>query len=355
MAWTQAQVQLRHIGIDPGQAGTFQRLAGHLLYATPTLPPSSDSILRGAGSQSSLWSLGISEDLPILLLRISDAENFDIAHQLLQAHEYWRMKQFPVDLVILNERASSYVQDLQIAIETLVRTSQSRLSTGAGRTGGRVFVLRADLISAEARALLISVARAVLVGQRGSLSDQLDRVPDLRVVSARTSKRAAVKSEPISHVVAVFEEPEFFSGLGGFSDKGREYTTILGPGQLTPAPWINVIANPDFGFQVGTEGGGYTWSVNSRENQLSPWSKDPVTDRPGEAFYLRDDDSGDVWSATAFPIRDEAATYVVRHGRGYCRFIHTARVTSVEFCESFRKGAECRGLLPSHERRNESW
>ena len=100
--------------------------------------------------------------------------------------------------------------------------------------------------------------------------------------------------------------------------------TVLGPGQSTPAPWINVIANPSFGFQVGTDGGGYTWSVNSRENQITPWSNDPVSDRPGEAFYLRDKDTGDLWAPTALPIRDPAATYVARHGRGYSRFEHVA-------------------------------
>ena len=333
LAWTQAQVQLRHIGIDPGKAGIFQRLAGHLLYAASTLRPSSESIVRGAGAQSLLWSLGISGDLPILLLRISDSENLDIAHQLLQAHEYWRMKLLAVDLVILNERASSYVQDLQIAIETLVRTSQSRISPGIERSAGRMFVLRADLISSDARALLISISRVVLVGQRGPLSDQLDRGPDLRVVTVQTPKPLAAKSGLVSDALPSSTELEFFNGLGGFSDNGREYTTILGPDQLTPAPWINVIANSGFGFQVGTEGGGYTWSVNSRENQLTPWSNDPVTDRPGEAFYLRDNDSGDVWSATAFPIRDEAATYVARHGHGYSRFTHTAHEIDVDLVQ----------------------
>jgi cyclic beta-1,2-glucan synthetase len=333
LAWTQAQVQLRHIGIDPGEAGIFQRLAGHLLYAAPTLRPSSESILRGAGAQSLLWSLGISGDLPILLLRISDSENLDIAHQLLQAHEYWRMKLLAVDLVILNERASSYVQDLQIAIETLVRTSQSRISPGIERAAGRVFVLRADLISSDARALLISISRAVLVGQRGPLSDQLDRGPDLRIVTVQTPKRLAAKPGLAPDALPSSKELEFFNGLGGFSDNGREYTTILGPDQLTPAPWINVIANPGFGFQVGTEGGGYTWSVNSRENQLTPWSNDPVTDRPGEAFYLRDNDAGDLWSATALPIRDEAATYVARHGHGYSQFTHTAQEISVNLVQ----------------------
>lgn len=333
LAWTQAQVQLRHIGIDPGEAGIFQRLAGHLLYAAPTLRPSSESILRGTGPQSLLWQLGISGDLPVLLLRISDAENLDIAHQLLQAHEYWQMKQFTVDLVILNERASSYVQDLQIALETLVRASQSQLPSGVERSAGRVFVLRADLMSAEARAHLISISRAVLVGQRGRLSDQLDRVPD--IVAARPTMPApySVLKSSSPKEESPQQDLEFFNGLGGFSKNGQEYVTILRPGQSTPAPWINVIANPGFGFQVGTEGGGSTWCVNSRENQLSPWSNDPVTDRSGEAFYLHDNDSDRLWSATAKPIREEATTYVARHGRGSSRFSHTAYEIGVDLVQ----------------------
>jgi cyclic beta-1,2-glucan synthetase len=330
LAWTQAQVQLRHIGITPGEAGLFQRLAGHLIHATQALRPSSDSIIRGAGSQSSLWPLGISGDLPIVLLRIADYENLDLVHQLLQAHEYWRMKLLAVDLVILNERASSYVQDLQIGIETQVRTSQARLESDAVRTSGRVFVLRADLMSSDTRALLIASSRAVLVGQRGQLSVQLDRVPDTGTASGPPTKRVTSKVEPTPHDGQLPEGLEFFNGLGGFSEDGREYVTVLAPGQSTPAPWINVIANPNFGFQVGTEGGGSTWSANSRENQLTPWSNDPVTDRSGEALYLRDLDSDDLWSATALPIRDDAVTYVARHGRGYSRFMHTAHEIAID-------------------------
>ena len=335
LAWTQAQVQLHHIGIDPGEAGLFQRVAGHLLHAGPTMRPSSDTILRGAGGQPGLWPMGISGDLPIALLRIADMENLDVAHQLLQAHEYWRMKQFAADLVILNERASSYVQDLQIALETLARASQSRPPVGTQqRQQGRVFVLRADLLSAEARALLVAVARVVLVGQRGSLADQLDRVPEPKEAARTTRKRAVEPVAPAAFARAGSQPAlEFFNGLGGFAEGGREYVTILGPGQSTPAPWINVIANPAFGFQVATEGGGYTWSVNSRENQLTPWSNDPVSDRPGEVFYLRDDDTGDLWCPTARPIRDNTTTYVARHGRGYSRFEHSAHGIGVDLVQ----------------------
>ena len=331
LAWTQAQVQLEHLGIDRGQAALFQRIGGYLLHAGPTMRPSSDTIRRGAGGQSGLWPMGISGDLPIVLLRIADIENLDIARHVLQAHEYWRMKQFAVDLVILNERASSYVQDLQNALETLVRASQPPAPAGLERQGGSVFVLRSDLISVEARALLISVARGVLVGQRGPLADQLDRVPEAGEVARGHRKRAEIGTE--QKVAPPRPALEFFNGLGGFAEGGREYVTILGPRHFTPAPWVNVIANPGFGFQVAAEGGGCTWSVNSRENQLTPWSNDPVSDRPGEVFYLRDDDTGDLWCPTALPINDGTAVYVARHGWGYSRFEHAAHGISADLLQ----------------------
>ncbi len=322
LAWTQAQVQLSYLGIDAEQAGLFQRLAGHVLYADPSLRPSSDAIRRGGGGPAALWAQSISGDLPIVLVRIDNIEDIAIVRQLLRAHEYWRMKQLAVDLVILNDRASSYVQDLQIALETQVRTSQSRLQTGADVAGGAVFVLRADLISVETRALLLSMARAVLVGRRGTLSEQLNRLQEADTAAAPPPRRV-----PLADVSQTFPLPpdlEFFNGLGGFAADGREYVTILGAGRSIPAPWINVIANPSFGFQVAVEGSGYTWSVSSRENQLTPWSNDPVTDRPGEVIYLRDEESGELWGPTARPIRDEAAPYIARHGQGYSRFEHTA-------------------------------
>ena len=331
LAWTQAQVQLHHLGVTAGEAALFQRLAGHVIYAAPALRPSSNTIKRGAGAQSGLWAQRISGDLPIVLLRIADAETFDIARELLRAHEYWRMKRLAVDLVILNERKSSYVQDLQVALETLVRANQSRPKIGVDELPGRVFVLRADLIPEGTPALLASVARVVLVARLGGLFDQLNQLAE-----PRTPVRAVKKREhptPTTAAKPVMPYLEYFNGLGGFAKGGKEYVTILGPGQSTPAPWINVIANPTFGFQTSTEGSGYTWSVNSRENQITPWSNDPVADRPGEAFFLRDDDTGELWSPTALPIRDEAATYIARHGRGYSRFEHTSKEITAELAQ----------------------
>ena len=302
LAWTQAQVQLHHLGINPGEAGLFQRLASHVIFAGRDFRPSSDVIRQGSGPQSGLWSEGISGDLPIVLLRIAETETLHVAHQVLQAHEYWLMKQLAVDVVILNERKSSYVQDLQAAIETLVRASQSRPVPRIDHRPGRVFVLRADLIDPDMRSLLVSTARVVIVAQQGSLSDQLDRIAE---VAERLHPIKEFPAAPPERPAATgMPELEFFNGLGGFAEGGKEYVTILGPGQSTPAPWVNVVANSTFGFQTATEGSGYTWSANSHENQLTPWSNDPVSDPTGEAFYVRDDWTGDVWSPTAHPIRD---------------------------------------------------
>ena len=331
LAWTQAQVQLHHLGIDRSEAGQYQRLAGHIVYTAPVMRPPSETIKDGSGGQPGLWPLGISGDLPIILVRISGVDQLDVAREALQAVEYWRMKRLAVDLVILNEQPSSYVKELQGALETLVRASQSRPQIGDERPPGHNFLLRADLILLEARALLESVARVVLLGARGRLADQFERAPEARPSPRPVATRAA----PVSELQISRPAPgvEYFNGLGGFAEGGREYVTILGPGQSTPAPWINVVANPGFGFQVSAEGGGCAWSVNSREHQLTPWSNDPVSDRPSQAFYLRDEETGDLWSPTALPIRDEAATYVARHGWGYSRFEHASQGIAAELLE----------------------
>ncbi|WP_340267159.1 GH36-type glycosyl hydrolase domain-containing protein [Sphingobium mellinum] len=323
LAWTQGQIQLHHLGIERDEANEFQRLAGHLIFAGSSLRPSSDVIIRGAGSQSGLWPQSISGDLPIILLRVANVEDIGLVHQLLQAMEYWRSRRLEVDLVILNERASSYVQDLQAALENTLRTSQARPPASEEGVTGQVFILRADLVSPDTCALLASAARVRLSGDGGGLVEQLNRIKQPIPPLLPRRKIAVPSASPPE--AGPGPKLEYFNGIGGFAEEGSQYVVTLGPGQSTPAPWINVISNPSFGFQVSAEGCGFTWSVNSREHQLTPWSNDPVSDRSGEAIYLRDEDTGDLWCPTALPIRDDMGVYVARHGWGYSRFEHAAR------------------------------
>ena len=355
LAWTQAQVQLHHLGVGPDEAHLFQSLANHVLYSNPALRPSPAVLKRNERGPATLWVHGISGDVPIVLVRIDEPEDLEIVRQLLRAYEYWRLKQLAVDLVVLNERTTSYIQDLQGTLEALVRASRSSPQLDGMGARGNVFLLRADLVSLEARDLLRTAARAVLLSRRGSLAEQVKRLeeeselatpwrpaPPLGIGGSAgrisspvlTTEKGRGRSEgtPVETAPAL-SELEFFNGLGGFAADGREYMTRLGEGQWTPAPWINVIANPSFGFQVSVEGGGYTWAVTSKENQLTAWLNDPVGDRPGEVIYVRDEDTGALWSPTALPIREDAAPYVCRHGQGYSRFEHTSHGISLELLQ----------------------
>ena len=332
-AWTQAQVQLRHIGIRFDESADFQRLAAPLLYADARFRMPADAIARGLGPQSGIWAHAISGDLPIVVMQIDDIDDMAQVRQLLRAHEFWRSKRLGVDLVIINERASSYVQDLQIAIETAQRSSRSRpgsqkLTPESAR--GSVYTLRADLMTPESRALLLAIARVVLVARRGPLSQQLQQMPKSSTLLTRT--RTVPEAEAVARPPIRRPELEFFNGLGGFADEGREYVSVLDNMRTTPAPWINVVANPAFGFQCSAEGSGFTWAENSRDNQLTPWSNDPVADPSGEAIYVRDEVSGATWTPTALPIRD-GGLYVARHGWGYSRFEHRVDGLALELLQ----------------------
>jgi cyclic beta-1,2-glucan synthetase len=330
LAWTQAQVQLFHLGIAAGEANVFQRLANRVLYSDPALRPPSEALKQGGGPASLLWANGISGDRPIVLVRVHESSDLELVRQLLLAHEYWRMKLLAVDLVVLNESPASYTQDLQVALQVLVRAKPSQPKPTAAGVKGAIFILRADLVSAEVRTLLQTAARAVLIGHRGTLSEQVRRVPDAKS-SAPPQRRLAASTW--SHGNASRQGLKFFNGIGGFTDGGREYAAVLEDGQTTPAPWINVVCNRCFGFQTSLEGSGYTWSLNSQQNHITPWPNDPVTDTPGEVIYVHDEDSGALWGPTALPIREPGSSYVVRHGPGYTRFEHVSQGISLELLQ----------------------
>ncbi|OWT66430.1 GH36-type glycosyl hydrolase domain-containing protein [Candidimonas nitroreducens] len=332
LAWTEGQVRLHHLGIDADEAHLFQLLANRVLYMDASLRPGSEVLKRNTLNATSLWRYSISGDLPIVLLRVDEQEDREIVRQMLRAHEYWHGKGLSVDLVILNERKASYIQDLQTSLETMVRDSQSA-PADSGRGG--IFVLRSDRMELAEIDLLQCAARAVLAGQKqGSLEEQLARLkrrPTKPTPAALPHRRGSEASHAAT--AEALPELEFFNGLGGFAEHGREYTVVLGQGQRTPAPWINVVANPGFGFLASESGSGYTWAGNSQENQLTPWSNDPVSDAPGEVFYLRDEDSGACWTPTALPIRLEQARYIARHGHGYTRYTHTSNGIAAELLQ----------------------
>jgi cyclic beta-1,2-glucan synthetase len=316
-AQASAYLELRLLHIQPDEARRFQQLASHVLFPNPLLRPPAEGIEENHKGQAALWPYGISGDLPIALVTIGEAQDITLVRQILQAHAYWRNHGLMADLVILNEEAGGYEQPLRERLDRLIQTHA--MHTGIDQPGG-VYVRNADLMPEEDVKLLRTAASVVLVAARGTLPQQLSmpsEAPDLP--EPMVKKRAPQEPSP----VLPFLELPYFNSLGGFTQDGREYVIYLGPDTHTPAPWVNIIANPTFGTVLSETGSGFTWYGNSQRNRLTQWSNDPVMDPPSEALYIRDEESGVYWTPTPAPIR-EKTPYRTRHGAGYTVFEHNS-------------------------------
>jgi cyclic beta-1,2-glucan synthetase len=314
LSWTQNQIRLHHMGIEIDEAHLFQRLATRLIYSDPSLRGSSETLKENSLDVRGLWSLSLSGDHPIIVIKIYDQSERHLVRQLLKAQIYLATKGFISDLVILNEGGLSYSQDLQLMLEKMVAAAHA--PNELHQDSGKVVVIRADLLARNTQVLLDSEAKVILSSRLGSLFEQLKRI---NVVSVHPIKPML---HPSNESNIEFNNPklDFSNGLGGFTKAGDEYVITMKDKLYTPSPWINVIANPHFGFQVSESGASYTWAANSRENQLTPWSNDPVSDPSGETFYIFDSDSELLWSPTACPIRLSNTIYVTTHGQGYSKF-----------------------------------
>lgn len=314
-----AETGLQRLAFPTSELQLAEQLLSLLLYPHHALRASPRTLSANQKGQSGLWAWGISGDHPILLVRLQSAEDTSLLQFLLKAHTYWRERQIKVDLVLLNEHESSYEQSNEGIVHRLLARQGS--DPWLNRPGG-IFLLRLDHLSQTDLNLVLSAARVVLDSRKGPLAKQLRAVeqmePTLPIFIPLPSTPIKREATP------PLRRPDnliFDNGFGGFSADGREYLIYLEPGQYTPAPWVNIIANAGFGCLVSESGGGYTWAGNSSENRLTPWNNDPVTDMPGEAIYLRDEETAAIWSPTPLPA-GEAAPYLIRHGAGYSIFEH---------------------------------
>lgn len=317
LAWPHSQVLLHQLNGSLTDARLFEQMAASVLYPNARLRSSGALLARNQRSQSGLWGQGLSGDLPIVLVQIGDPANIHLVKQMVLAHAYWRQKGLALDLVIWNEDQAGYRQQLQELIMGIV-TSGSEAAL-LDRPGG-IFVRPAQQLSAEDRLLTLSVARLVLNDNFGTLAEQLHRrlQPPAAIQSIHT---IASRSQPTSRGPALPEQAELIlaNPYGGFSADGREYVIPFSSTTPPPAPWVNVIANPQFGCVVSEVGSAYTWYENAHEYRLTPWHNDPVSDPSGEVFYVRDEDSGEYWSPTPQPCPGPGR-YRTRHGFGYSVF-----------------------------------
>jgi cyclic beta-1,2-glucan glucanotransferase len=317
-AWTHSQLEMRRLHIRPGDVQTFRQLAAHVLFPQAQLRPPPARLSRRAEGQRALWRQGISGDLPIVVVMIGHIRDIEVVREILSAHTFWQLRGLKADLVLVSEELPSYEEPLTADLRRLIE-AQAHL-TGVDQPGG-VYLSSATKISKEELIALQAAARVVVVASRGTLRQQLAATAPVIAKPQLLSPSREFREEPSAPLP--FMELKYFNGLGGFTDDGKEFVIYLAPDKQTPLPWVNIMANSKFGALVSESGADFVWGNNSQNDRLTPWFNDPISDPPGTAIYIRDDDLGVVWSPTPQPIREKDA-YRARHGQNYTIFEHNS-------------------------------
>ncbi|WP_343807942.1 GH36-type glycosyl hydrolase domain-containing protein [Alteraurantiacibacter aestuarii] len=298
--------------IEPADLPAIQSLGSLLVHPGGGLRAAPETIRANRLGQTGLWGLALSGDLPIVLLRAQSGSESLIA-LLARAHKLWRRLGLEVDVVLLQTAGSAYIEPIRSEVGELLR--EIGASEMLGRRGG-IHLVFGDQIGPDQIRLVESMAWVILDDAKGSLADQLAAIRWPVALPPPILPSLLERPDGSHHAISAPEDLLFGNGLGGFIPDGREYVITLQPGQTTPAPWSNVLANDEFGTLVTEAGGGFSWAINSGEHRLTPWTNDPVADRSGEALYLRDEETAAVWTVTPAPAGQDCACQI-RHGQGY--------------------------------------
>ncbi|MFA5575677.1 MAG: glucoamylase family protein [Tissierellaceae bacterium] len=308
---SKSQTEIGYLNLDHANIELYEELLPYIFYLKGNKNKYKGILARKGRGKEGLWAHGISGDNPIVLVRIGSLENLDNLIKVLHAHEYWTYKGLTVDLIVVYEEEDKYYRPLnQKILELIYEIRGNLLNVQGGIYPRNIGSLDQDDIS-----LFYKRAALIINAQEGFTFD------DSKIYGqVKGGPRIKTPAEPIRSREL---ELDFFNGYGGFSKNGEEYVIRLQKGLNTPMPWVNVVANEEFGFIISERGTGFTWSVNSRENKLTPWYNDLINDLPSEIVYIRDRDSNELFSITPEPIRGEE-DYIISYGKGYVNFEHNS-------------------------------
>ena len=315
LAWTHSQIESRYLGINSQIANKYQELASNIIFSNDSIKQREKYIKNIRKNQTDLWKYGISGDIPIVSIIINKLEDIASIKDIVKAHEYWKIKGLEVDLVIINLEESSYEQNLQMSIKDIILTSHLK---DKEYVSGGVFLYNNTTMKEEDVKFVISISRLVIYCEEETLLNEPKKNKKLIDERKEIKYNKNLKYEEGNFKFEI-PELEYFNGFGGFKKNTYEYIIILDNYKNTPAPWINVISNGNFGFHISENGVSYTWYKNSRENKITPWSNDWVKDNQGEFIYLKDEKTNEIWSVSPKPKRN-SGKYIIEHGFGYSTY-----------------------------------
>ena len=309
---TQTRAMLGFAGVDEALYHLLQRCGALIQDARLR-----SCVMQGDAAmewmrRESLWSAGISGDLPILLVEMKDLNGMDCVREALRMHAFYRMMGVKMDFVVVNGHGSDYLQPARGALGDLI--ASSHLSGSLGTPGGAFVLERSNLNDAS----LAALNRAAAL----HLDSSAECGAQLRILLDGLHLRAAEIPAPMlpGHIETGGAGLQFFNGYGGFDERG--YVILLRRGNLPPAPWSNVIAAEHCGAIVTERGGGYAWSGNSRFDRLTPFANDPLREGWGWMFYLLDERKNSY--VRLLPGDVPMTDFTVHHAPGSSRWISAA-------------------------------
>ena len=329
MSATLAGIRLREMGLNAETFAAIQVLTTPLAL-TLTRAHARESDPSAVCDRRLLWRFGISGDRPIVLVTAGVEQGVGLLRSLAQALRRWSWGGIACDLVVVNHEPASYVMALRQQITALKDAHAAALHAQPGAAETGFFVLASTDVQPDEMSTLRTLARVRLNADGRPLAHHVQELADVHdkaLEERQAISSAALPAEMGAEIVPRRPRGDFAQASGEFR---FDVTALVRPAK----PWVNVLANPDFGTQISEAGGGYSWATNSRLNMLTPWSNDPVGDPPGESLLLQDVKTMQVWSVTPSAGGDNQAEYRVAHGQGYTVISHRrgALDVSVSWC-----------------------
>ena len=318
----QMEAKIQYFGMTGKDVDLYQRILSHIVFKSQSKSEflKEDKLYK----TSELWKLGISGDIPILTVFISEISEIEILEQLVKAFEFYILQNFPIDLVIVDEEKESYENYVKEAINDVVWNS----NVINKKSEGKIFIL--GNLSDNDKKLLKARSNLFIDAKYGKIDLQLDdydyeymkKLKNIKYQNKENKTRDFIIEDNTSENKIDMNDLLFYNEYGGFSEDGKEYIINVNKNKLLPLAWSNVIANKNFGTVVTENMGGYTWYKNARLNRVTAWNNDQVFDISSEIIYYYEEESSKIWNTTPAPIIDNNE-YYIKYGIGYAKYIHS--------------------------------
>jgi cyclic beta-1,2-glucan synthetase len=342
---TLANIRIHALTLSAENFSAIQLLTTSLVFTlsqtslTDTAGPSpTDPSPTSPCDRRLLWRLGISGDRPLLVIQADSTQSLGMVRALTQAMSVWSWAGVACDLIIISAEPASYLMPLQHELNELRNRYLKECATLPLPAATSFHILRSEEISSDERATLHYLSRVFLIADGRSLSQEVQRWAALHTQAGRLREATPVvrigTGTERTPLIPASASASASAPTGTFTTGSGEFNFEINQRVRPQRPWINVLSNPDFGTQISETGAGYTWAINSRLNQLTAWSNDPVTDQPCEWLILQDMQTRQAWCATPNAWGDADTTYEISHGQGYSRIAHRRGplTTTVTWC-----------------------